>query len=59
MIVGYRSLDVVLYQAGADPHVDDPQGGYLTTEQLAERDFMVFCECRQRGLPIAWNLAGG
>lgn len=50
---------VILYQAGADPHIDDPLGGFLSTEQLYERDKLVFSECRQRGIPVAWNLAGG
>jgi hypothetical protein len=30
--------DVLLYQAGADPHINDPLGGWLTTAQLRERD---------------------
>jgi acetoin utilization deacetylase AcuC-like enzyme len=51
--------DVVLYQAGADPHIDDPLGGFLTTSQMAQRDWWVFHGLRQRGIPIAWNLAGG
>jgi acetoin utilization deacetylase AcuC-like enzyme len=50
---------VVLYQAGADPHIDDPLGGWLTTEQLRERDRVVFATARRCGIPIAWNLAGG
>ena len=25
---------LVLYQAGADPHVNDPLGGFLTTEEM-------------------------
>jgi acetoin utilization deacetylase AcuC-like enzyme len=50
------SPDLVLYQAGADPHVNDPLGGFLTTAQLAERDAIVFKHIRA---PIAWNLAGG
>jgi acetoin utilization deacetylase AcuC-like enzyme len=29
-----NNADIVLYQAGADPHVNDPYGGYLTTEQM-------------------------
>jgi len=33
----FSGCDVVLYQAGADPHVDDPLGGVLTTEQLRRR----------------------
>lgn len=51
--------DLVLYQAGADPHVDDPLGGFLTTPQLALRDWRVFAGLRERGIPVAWNLAGG
>lgn len=51
--------DVILYQAGADPHVDDPLGGLLTTEELMERDRVVFHTARGVGLPVAWNLAGG
>jgi len=52
-------VPVVLYQAGADPHVDDPLGGLLTSAQLRERDAFVFEECRKLGLGVAWNLAGG
>lgn len=55
----FEFCDVVLYQAGADPHVDDPLGGFLTTEQLFERDRIVFKKLRAMGVPVAWNLAGG
>ena len=54
-----RDCDVILYQAGADPHVNDPFGGFLTTEQLRERDRLVFEAAHSLGIPIAWNLAGG
>lgn len=56
---GFADCDVLLYQAGADPHVDDPLGGYLDDDQLAQRDAIVFAETRRLGIPIAWNLAGG
>lgn len=56
---GYSKCGVLLYQAGADPHIDDPLGGILTTAQLRERDRIVFTTCREIDLPIAWNLAGG
>lgn len=59
VVRGFQGCDVVLYQAGADPHVDDPLGGWLTDAQLAHRDFLVFEHCRKLGLPVAWNLAGG
>jgi acetoin utilization deacetylase AcuC-like enzyme len=52
-------FDLVLYQAGADVHVEDPLGGVLTTEQMIERDRIVFEAAHQAGVPIAWNLAGG
>ncbi len=51
--------DLVLYQAGADQHRDDPLGGLLTTEQMAQRDRDVFWLCREYSLPVVWNLAGG
>jgi acetoin utilization deacetylase AcuC-like enzyme len=54
-----RACDVVLYQAGADPHVDDPLGGWLTTEELRRRDAIVFDELARMGIPVVWNLAGG
>jgi acetoin utilization deacetylase AcuC-like enzyme len=55
----FADCDVILYQAGADPHIEDPLGGWLTTEQLAERDRLVFESAQSLGIPIAWNLAGG
>jgi acetoin utilization deacetylase AcuC-like enzyme len=54
-----RDCDVILYQAGADPHIHDPLGGLLNTAQLRERDRHVFTLAKSMGVPIAWNLAGG
>ncbi|HYX22399.1 MAG TPA: hypothetical protein VFA98_16265 [Thermoanaerobaculia bacterium] len=54
-----EKVDVVLYQAGADPHIDDPYGGWLTTEQLRQRDAIVFDVLSVAKIPVAWNLAGG
>ena len=51
--------DLVLFQAGADPHIDDPLGGFLTTTELQRRDELVFQGLRARGTPVAWDLAGG
>ena len=55
----FAGCDLVLYQAGADPHIDDPLGGWLTTEQLYRRDRAVFEGLQRLGIPVAWNLAGG
>lgn len=59
LLVRFADCDLVLYQAGADPHIDDPLGGWLTTEQIYRRDAQVFDGLRNQGIPVAWNLAGG
>jgi acetoin utilization deacetylase AcuC-like enzyme len=58
-IASMKGCDVVLYQAGADPHINDPYGGWLTTEELRLRDQKVFEGFHALGIPVAWNLAGG
>jgi acetoin utilization deacetylase AcuC-like enzyme len=58
-IQAWAGCSLLLYQAGADAHVDDPLGGWMTTEQLARRDRIVFETAAAIGLPVAWNLAGG
>lgn len=55
----FRDVDVLIYQAGADCHVDDPLGGWMTSSQMEERDRLVFEFCEARGTPYVWNLAGG
>ena len=56
-IADLRGCDVILYQAGADPHVNDPLGGLLTTAEMSKRDALVFKGFA--GKPLVWNLAGG
>ena len=52
--------DLVLYQAGVDPHADDRLGRLaLTDEGLAARDRFVVGEARRRGIPLASALGGG
>lgn len=51
--------DVILYQAGADVHINDPLGGLLTTAQMRTRDRVVLSIARELSIPITWNLAGG
>jgi acetoin utilization deacetylase AcuC-like enzyme len=51
--------DIILYQAGADCHVDDPLGGCLTTEQMEQRDRIVFEAARSLRIPLVFNQAGG
>ena len=52
--------DLILYQAGVDPHHDDRLGRLaLTDEGLARRDRLVAAAARDRGLPLASTLGGG
>lgn len=51
--------DLVLYQAGADMHIDDPLGGLMTTGQMIQRDRLVFQGCAKHGTPLVFVLAGG
>jgi acetoin utilization deacetylase AcuC-like enzyme len=52
--------DLILYQAGVDPHVEDRLGRLaLSDSGLAERDRFVMRAARQRGLSIASVLGGG
>ncbi len=55
----FADCDLLIYQAGADPHINDPLGGFLTTTELAERDRIVFSVAKSIGIPVVWNLAGG
>jgi acetoin utilization deacetylase AcuC-like enzyme len=52
-----QDADLIIYQAGADPHVDDPLGGVLSSAEMAKRDSAVFSAFQ--GRPLVWNLAGG
>ncbi len=59
VVRGFAGCDLLIYQAGADPHISDPLGGFLTTAELAERDRIVFSVAKSIGIPVVWNLAGG
>jgi acetoin utilization deacetylase AcuC-like enzyme len=59
VIETFPEFDLVLYQAGADLHVDDPLGGVLDSPQMRQRDRIVFDGAARAGVPLAWDLAGG
>jgi acetoin utilization deacetylase AcuC-like enzyme len=59
IVEGFKDCKVVIYQAGADPHVNDTFGGALTDAQLRVRDRIVFSTLKAMNIPVAWNLAGG
>ena len=53
-------FDLCLYNAGMDPH-QHSDGGLRGIDEdiLAQREQLVFSWCRERGLPVAFVLAGG
>lgn len=54
-------VDLRLYNAGMDPFQGCDVGGldWVISQVLAERERLVFDWCRERGLPLAFVLAGG
>ncbi|MFM8974104.1 MAG: hypothetical protein ACKOOG_16055, partial [Actinomycetota bacterium] len=53
------SIDVVLFNAGMDPHERAGGVGGITAEVLARREALVFSWTSAHGLPVAWVPAGG
>ncbi len=52
--------DLVVYNAGSDPYVNDPLAGFcLTANDLADRDLAVVTMARERRIPFAMVLSGG
>ena len=54
-------FDLCLYNSGMDPHERCEVGGFtgITAEVLRQREQLVFSWAKQRGIPIAFVLAGG
>jgi acetoin utilization deacetylase AcuC-like enzyme len=60
LLLGGERPDLVLFQAGVDPHHGDRLGRLaLTDAGLAARDAYVVAECRRHGVAIASTLGGG
>jgi acetoin utilization deacetylase AcuC-like enzyme len=59
-LVAHCRPDLILYQAGVDPHRDDRLGRLaLSDEGLAIRDALVASVARNRGIGLASVLGGG
>ena len=56
-----ESIDLVVYNAGVDPHQDCTTGGLrgVTTEMLKERENIVFSWAKAHNIPVAFVFAGG
>lgn len=59
-VVRDSRADLVIYLAGADPHVGDRLGRLsLTFEALKRRDWITLECCRAVGVPVCVTIAGG
>jgi acetoin utilization deacetylase AcuC-like enzyme len=59
-VLAASAPDLVVYLAGADPHVGDRLGRLsLSFDGLARRDAMVLHAAREVGIPVAITIAGG
>ncbi len=59
-LLNFFDPDIVIYDAGVDPHKNDPLGKLaLSTEGIFKRDFFVISECTKRRIPIACVVGGG
>lgn len=59
MVTTPTEVDLVLYNAGMDPHEHAGGRDGITTAVLAARERMVFEWARSIGAPVAFALAGG
>lgn len=58
-VVDPGSIDLVIYNAGMDPHRQAGGVSAIDTDTLRRREDMVFGWARSHGLPVAWTIAGG
>jgi acetoin utilization deacetylase AcuC-like enzyme len=56
-----QRFGLCIYNAGVDPHEDCPDGALagIRDQHLRAREELVFDWCRDRGLPVAFVIAGG
>lgn len=55
----FSNSEILLYQAGADCHINDPLGGWMNSEHIYQRDLIIFNWALKNKIPLVWNLAGG
>ena len=53
------SIEVMIVNAGVDPHEDAGGVSGTTAEVLEARERMIFAWANEHGVPVAWVLAGG
>lgn len=59
-LLDQQQPDLVLYNAGVDPHRDDRLGKLALSDQgLLQRDHLVFDACLRRNIPVASVIGGG
>ena len=60
-VVNPEGIDLVIYNAGMDPHENCSTGGAagITTSVLQQREQMLFTWAKEAGVPVSFVLAGG
>ena len=59
-LLDQQQPDLVLYNAGVDPHRQDRLGKLALSDQgLLQRDHLVFDACLRRNIPVASVIGGG
>ncbi|MCA9013008.1 MAG: hypothetical protein KDB01_24820 [Planctomycetaceae bacterium] len=52
-------VGLIIFNAGADPWIGDPLGGIMESEEMRERDALVFDMCQRLKMACSISLAGG
>ena len=53
------SIDLLIFNAGMDPHERATGASGITTDVIAERERMVYAWAWAHQIPVAFTLAGG
>lgn len=58
-IVDPTTIDLIIYNAGMDPHGEAGGVSVIDREILRRREDMVFSWAAEHEIPVAWTIAGG
>ena len=59
IVENFADVDLLIVNAGVDPHIGDPLGGVMTAKQMFQREVLVFGTAAKMKLPVCVSLAGG
>ena len=59
IVQGFEGVDLLIVNAGVDPHLGDPLGGVMTGMKMFQREGLVFGTAARMKVPVCVSLAGG